>query len=168
MHSPITLLRAHFIYVNKQYSRHCFPHEEFFIRNRYFFVSKVKSYQNEMSLNSTQKILLATHQLVSIIGYYKSEYITVKDTLNIYVYIKPGAVSLRRLVKIPLVLYVGELGGRTQSENKYFPTKRWWRRSIRYGRDYFTSKASNGDWIDKPRKLSSDGPNMKRMHLARF
>ena len=31
--------------------------------------------------------------------------------------------------------------------------------------DYFTSKASNGDWIDKPRKPLTGGPDMKRMHL---
>ena len=62
-------------------------------------------------------------------------------------YIKQGAVSLRRLVEILLALHIGERG-RTQSENKYFPTKRWWRLSIKYDRDYFTSKASDGDRID--------------------
>ena len=66
-----------------------------------------------------------------------------------------------------LVLHIGGLRGRTHSENKYFPTKIWWTLSIKYGRDYLTSKASNGDWIDKPGKLSTGNPNMKRMHLAR-
>ena len=83
-------------------------------------------------------------------------------------YIKLGDVILRRLVIILLVLHVRNLRGRTQSQNKYFPTKRLWRLSIKYGRDYFTSKASDGDWIDKPRKLSTGGPNINRMHPARL
>ena len=125
-----------------------------FERRIFFFVSKVKSYQNEMSLHAENPASRPTG----------ANHLILKRLYTLY--IKLGDVSLRRLVATLLVLHVRKLRGRTQSENKYFPTKRWWRLSIKYGRDYFTSKASNGVWVDKPRKLSTGGPNMKRMHLA--
>ena len=120
-----------------------------------------------MKCRSMQKILPAT-QLMLIIG-YQSKYITIKDTLTIYVLYQARCCESPSTGKnsVGMSYRRTSVRGRTQSDNKYSPVKRWWRLSIKYGRDYFTNKASNGDWIDKPGKLSTGGPNMKGMHLAR-